>query len=73
MEQRGFVERTVDSGDRRRRLPQLTQAGRDELRATVPVANSVDFDMLARLSADERERLHELLGKLAAAEDDRGV
>lgn len=69
MEQRGLIERTVDSEDRRHRLLRLTADGSAELAASIPVADSVDADMLDRLTLAEREQLHALLGKLAAAEE----
>lgn len=65
MEQRGLITRTVDRTDRRRRLLELTAAGRAELRAVTPVADAVDAELLDRLAPHERTELHRLLGKLA--------
>ncbi|MBB5158384.1 MarR family winged helix-turn-helix transcriptional regulator [Saccharopolyspora phatthalungensis] len=65
MEQRGLIRRTVDDADRRRRLLQLTDVGRAELRAVAPVADAVDIELLERLTPAERTELHRLLGKLA--------
>ena len=69
LEQRGLIERTVDSEDRRHRLLQLTPEGTAELRASTPIAHSVDAEMLQRLTLSEREELHALLGKLAEARE----
>lgn len=69
MEQRGLIERTVDSDDRRHRLLQLTSEGAEELRTSLPIANSVDAEMLQRLTRAERDQLHTLLGKLAAIDE----
>jgi DNA-binding MarR family transcriptional regulator len=67
MEQRGLIRRSVDEGDRRRRLLQLTELGKAELRAVTPVADAVDVELLERLTSAERTELHRLLGKLAPA------
>jgi len=67
MEQRGLIERQVDEQDRRHRVLQLTEHGRRELRASTPVADAIDAALLERLAPDEREQLHELLGKLASS------
>lgn len=65
MEERGLLRRSVDPGDRRRRLLELTAAGHAELRSAAPVADRVDAEMLDRLSPEERAQLHDLLVKLA--------
>ncbi|MBA8824536.1 DNA-binding MarR family transcriptional regulator [Saccharopolyspora lacisalsi] len=66
LEQRGLLLRTVDAGDRRRRLLQLTDEGRATLEQAAPVADSVDSAMLERLHLHERDQLRQLLGKLTA-------
>ena len=67
LERRGLVERR--RSDRRTHALHLTGAGRDLLRRTRRVAREHDADLSAPLSAAERERLVELLGKIAAAQD----
>ncbi|WP_433605648.1 MarR family winged helix-turn-helix transcriptional regulator [Prescottella agglutinans] len=60
LESRGLVERRPDPGDRRIRLVAATAAGRKvaaDLRARMPFT----ADPLARLTAQQRERLRELL------------
>lgn len=67
MEQRGLVERTVDEHDRRHRVLQLTEHGRQELSDSTPVADEIDAELLERLAPDEREQLHGLLRRLASS------
>ncbi|MFD4657224.1 MarR family winged helix-turn-helix transcriptional regulator [Kitasatospora sp. NPDC058444] len=60
LESRGLVERSVDPDDRRVKRVAATTAGRDvvaDLRARMPFAG----DPLARLDADQRASLRELL------------
>jgi DNA-binding MarR family transcriptional regulator len=64
LEQRSLLTRTVDPSDRRRRLLELTAAGRQEVADTIPVAASVDSGLLDRLTQAERDQLHALLVKL---------
>jgi DNA-binding MarR family transcriptional regulator len=65
LEERGLIVRTVDVADRRRRLLELTDQGRAQLREAVRVANSVDPALLSRLTRAERDELRRLLAKLA--------
>src|SRR3954470_14715704 len=67
LEERGYVVRKRDPGDRRRHLVSLTPAGQealDELRATF---KAVEREFLAPLDEDERRTLHELLSRLASS------
>ena len=57
MEQRGLIRRTVDATDRRRRLLELTEEGKRTLRRSIPVADAVDSQLLARLTPEERGEL----------------
>nr|WP_246300901.1 MarR family transcriptional regulator [Actinopolyspora biskrensis] len=69
LEQRGLLSRTIDSGDRRRRLLHLTEQGRSVLLQADSVAESVNGAMLARLSEAEHDQLRRLLLKLADEQD----
>jgi DNA-binding MarR family transcriptional regulator len=67
LEAQGLVERRRDAADRRRYAIHLTRAGRTKLsRAREAVQLRAD-ELLAPLSEDERETLHDLLARVAAA------
>ncbi|MCA1227255.1 MarR family winged helix-turn-helix transcriptional regulator [Saccharopolyspora sp. 6M] len=68
LEQRGLVARTIDRYDRRRRVLELTDEGRRVLRETTALADEINSTALDRLSAEESDRLRQLLTKLAADE-----
>jgi DNA-binding MarR family transcriptional regulator len=73
MEARGLITRRLDSNDRRARLPELTEAGR-EIQAEVACARDrVEADLLRIFTEEEQRQLRELLGRLAAtAPNDHG-
>jgi DNA-binding MarR family transcriptional regulator len=64
LQRRGFVERTVDPADRRRRLVALTPDGRAGLHELCGVADEVADELLAPLDPDERRVLHEALRRV---------
>jgi DNA-binding MarR family transcriptional regulator len=67
LERDGLVERRRDTSDRRRYAIHLTRAGRAKLsRAREAVKVRAD-KLLSPLSEDERETLHDLLERVAAA------
>jgi DNA-binding MarR family transcriptional regulator len=57
----GLVERRPDEIDRRRNVVSLTAAGRERLQALREVIAAAQDELLAPLSASERERLVALL------------
>lgn len=61
---RGFVERTVDPGDRRRNIVNLAVPGREHLRELDRRLDLAQQDLLAALSAAERRTLVTLLGRI---------
>ncbi|HEY3686114.1 MAG TPA: MarR family winged helix-turn-helix transcriptional regulator [Streptosporangiaceae bacterium] len=69
LERRGLVTRAPDPADRRRRLVRLTPAGSRTLRATADHAETLNAELLRRLTPAERTRLHALLAKLAGTPD----
>ena len=62
--QKDYISREVDPFDRRRITLALTEAGRTVYSAIVPHILSVERDMLASLTSDERSTLGQLISKL---------
>lgn len=67
LERRGLVERARSATDRRNYELSLTGAGRDILKAIGPLAREHQDELLAPLSAEERETFTGLLVLLAEA------
>ncbi|MCT8266461.1 MarR family transcriptional regulator [Afifella sp. JA880] len=67
MEQRGLIARQIDPADTRRRVVQLTEAGRDRLGAARPVAAAVTESMLQCLTVEERGQLTAMLADIRRA------
>lgn len=67
LEGRGSVTRAPDPGDRRRNVVTITPAGRVALGEIQGDADAVQAELLAALSAGEREDLIRLLGKVLAS------
>ncbi|MFK3979942.1 MarR family winged helix-turn-helix transcriptional regulator [Micromonospora sp. NPDC050397] len=61
---REYVERAPDPSDRRRNVISLTTAGRRQLRRLEGRLAESQDELLAPLSAEERQRLTELLSRL---------
>jgi DNA-binding MarR family transcriptional regulator len=66
LEEKGWVERNVDPADRRINRIYLTDRGRRMHAAISPIAEATVNDALADLSAAERQRVMELLGRVKA-------
>lgn len=65
LEERGWVERTSCSTDKRTLSATLTPAGREMLRAAAPVhVAQIRELILDPLSAEDRQRLQDILGTL---------
>jgi DNA-binding MarR family transcriptional regulator len=62
--ERGLVERTRDPEDRRRNIITITPAGIQQLRRLDGVLAGVQDELLAPLSADERDELVRLLTRV---------
>ncbi|MFE9322285.1 MarR family winged helix-turn-helix transcriptional regulator [Nocardia sp. NPDC052278] len=62
--EQGHVERTADPADRRRNLITLTTAGRRRLEEMDTTLTGTQHEILAALSATERDKLTELLTRI---------
>jgi DNA-binding MarR family transcriptional regulator len=65
--ERGFAQRRPDPTDARRNLVSITRTGRTELRRLDVVVAGVQAEIVAPLTAGERDVLVELLAKLGEA------
>lgn len=63
LEERGYVHRTEDPEDRRRRIVELTDSGRAVAGHAVEIMNTPP-DVFSRLSADELGELSRIVGTL---------
>ncbi|MEV4657406.1 winged helix DNA-binding protein [Micromonospora sp. NPDC049301] len=61
---RGLVVRAPDPADRRRNVISLTESGADEARRMTRTVERVQQELLAPLSAAERDQLIRLLTRL---------
>lgn len=69
--ERNLVARTIHSADRRRRVLQLTDTGRDIVRDLAEAGDRLERHFFRGLTVAEREELHRtLLSLIAAAHDD---
>jgi DNA-binding MarR family transcriptional regulator len=69
LERRGAIQRLRDSGDRRRQVLILTDAGRDLLQACVAAARELDAELTADLSPADRAAFTRILDQLAVDAD----
>ena len=67
LELAGHVRRRRDPEDRRRHLVELTPAGRRALERAERAQETIEDEVLAPLSHEERATLHALLGRALAA------
>jgi MarR family transcriptional regulator, lower aerobic nicotinate degradation pathway regulator len=63
LEEKGLIERTRDSEDRRRHIVAITSTGHRALEKAEHKLETVEDDVLGNLSQDERDQLRELLAK----------
>ena len=69
LEREGLVQRRRDTTDRRRYAIHLTRAGHTNLTRAREAVKLRAEELLAPLSEDERETLHDLLARVAAADE----
>jgi DNA-binding MarR family transcriptional regulator len=69
LEGRGLVERRANPSDRRAHALYMTDTGRETLHAGRRLAKLAQEELLAPLSAAERDQLHDLLLRLAEGID----
>jgi DNA-binding MarR family transcriptional regulator len=67
LERRRLVHRRPAPADRRRRVIEITRAGRSALRDVGLLVREVEGEVLGALTADERRMLLELLGRIVAS------
>jgi DNA-binding MarR family transcriptional regulator len=65
LEKKGLVERRADPADRRSHALRLTPAGKERLEGLGRAAREHQDDLCGALDVTERERLRELLAKIA--------
>jgi DNA-binding MarR family transcriptional regulator len=67
LEQRGLVQRTRSTGDRRTNVLELTPAGTSALRTLASVGKAHEAEICTGLSEKEHTQLAALLGRLAVS------
>jgi DNA-binding MarR family transcriptional regulator len=73
LEEDGYVERRRDPTDRRRHMVEMTDAGRRALERAEEKLETLEDDVLGKLSAGERSTLRELMVKALAGCEFRGA
>jgi DNA-binding MarR family transcriptional regulator len=73
LEAGGLVERRQHPSDRRAHALHITELGRTTLKQGRELARRAQEDLLAPLSAEERKQLHDLLVRLAMANQPPGI
>lgn len=71
LEGRGLLKRTTSRSDRRAKTLTLTKAGQTLLKAAAPHVRDVQPDILAGLSAGERDEFLAMLAKITMAGNER--
>jgi DNA-binding MarR family transcriptional regulator len=68
MEASGWIERRRDAADRRRHIVVITPGGREALTRAEHAMGSLEAEVLAALTAEERETMRDLLSRALAEE-----
>jgi MarR family transcriptional regulator, organic hydroperoxide resistance regulator len=72
MEARGLITRSIDSHDRRARIPELTGEGRRVQAKVTSARDCVEAGLLSGFTADEQSQLRGLLTRLTVAPSAHG-
>ena len=72
MESRGLITRSIDSHDRRARIPELTAEGRRVQAKVTSARDCVEAGLLSGFTADEQSQLRALLTRLTVAPSAHG-
>jgi DNA-binding MarR family transcriptional regulator len=70
--ERGYLEKTTNSADSRRRRLVVTDAGHQLLEAAHRWQEQVFADLTSDWTEDERRQFHELMGRLAGPHEAQG-
>jgi len=70
LESQGLAERRRDPSDRRRHIVEMSGTGCDALRRIETAVAQAEAELFADLDEADRERLHDLLGKVRTIPDD---
>jgi DNA-binding MarR family transcriptional regulator len=72
IEEAGWAERRRDPDDRRRHIVEITESGREALFNAERALDGLEDQVLGALSPDERDMLHDLLGRAMAEQPTPG-
>lgn len=67
LENKGLIKRSPSKTDRRAKLVELTEKGKDVLNQLIPIVSSLQNDILTGLNEEEREQFLYLANKAATA------
>lgn len=70
LQNKGLIERKVSPRDRRARILSLTSAGQTLLETTTPIVWTLQEDILGGLDSQERDKLLDLMRKVATASNE---
>ncbi|HZE37857.1 MAG TPA: hypothetical protein VE172_03520, partial [Stackebrandtia sp.] len=70
LERGGFVVRTLDPGDRRARIPELTEAGAAVRSKMAEAREKVDGAALSGFTDEQRDDFYLVLGGIAGIDED---
>jgi DNA-binding MarR family transcriptional regulator len=69
LEREGLIVRTVDPSDRRVRIPQITESGREVFATFAAARDAAEARALDGVSTDDRALLLDILGRIATSQE----